>query len=271
MEIMPFVKSLGLQNISIVRSLYNRIRRMKMPNKDIILPLDDLRILVRNPRQSFIGRSLYLEGIWERKETQFLPSVVKPGMTILDIGADIGYYTLLFAKLVGQGRVFSFEPIPKAKWYLDYNIELNCLQNVRTLSFALFDKTGEVCLEDPFTKSKINLSKKNISENDIIVEMKVYDDWKYEEGIDHLDLVKIDVEGAELNILKGMKDTLESDGPGLLIEVHPQQLESFGFSATDLIEFLQNFGYRFEPIDKTKLDFSEGNITIFCESGRTDK
>lgn len=261
MEIKWIAKSIGLHKIPLVRSLYDRIREMKIPNKNVTVSCHDLRILVRNPRQSIIGRSLYLEGIWEPIVTKFISPQIKNGMTVLDIGADIGYYTLLFAKLVGnKGRVFSFEPIPKAKWFLDKNIEMNSLNNVSVLSFALFDKPGKVCLEDPFTKSKINTSKKTLSENDIIVEMKVFDDWKSEEGIDRVDLVKIDVEGAELNILRGMKNTLQSDRPGLLIEVHPQLMESFGFSPSDLTEFLLEFGYQIEPVDN-----AYDNQTIFCK------
>jgi FkbM family methyltransferase len=246
------------------------MEKMMLPNKDIILPCHGMRILVRNPRRSLIGRSIYFRGLWEPEATQFISLKIKSGMTVLDIGADIGYYTLLFAKLVGsKGRVFSFEPIPKAKWYLDKNIEMNGLNNVRAFNFALFDKAGIACLEDPFTQSKINPSKKTLSENDIQVEMKVFDEWKLKEEIDQIDWVKLDVEGAELNVLRGMKSALQSYHPGILIEVHPQQLESFGFSSSAVIEFLSEFGYQIEPVDKPRIDFSQGNITLFCEVGKT--
>ncbi|MDZ7697253.1 MAG: FkbM family methyltransferase [Deltaproteobacteria bacterium] len=246
--------------------LYYRALRIKILNKDVILSLDGLRILVRNPRQAFIGRSLYLEGTWEQEVTQFVSSNVKPGMILLDVGADIGYYTLLFAKLIGQtGRVFSFEPIPKSKWYLDKNIEMNGLSNVSTFNFALFDKAAKACLEEPLTKSKINPFKEQLTGSDIVVEMKVFDDWKFDKGIAHVDLVKIDVEGAELNVLRGMTDTLQTNRPSLIIEVHPKQLEDFGFSPDDLSEFLIMLGYTIKPIDKLNLDLSAGNITVFCE------
>ncbi len=188
-------------------------------------------------------------------------------MTVFDIGADIGYYSLLLAKLVGPtGLVFSFEPIPKAKWYLDKNIEMNGLDNVRSFDFALFDEPGVACLEAPLTLSKINLSKKKLSGKDIQVEMKVFDEWKAKGELNRVDLVKLDVEGAELNVLRGMKATLQNQKPAILVEVHSQELKSFGFSPSDLIEFLSEFGYQIDPVDKLEIDFSQSNLTIFCQS-----
>lgn len=105
--------------------------------------------------------------------------------------------------------------------------------------------------------------------NDIHVEVKVFDEWRLEEMIGNVDLIKIDVEGAELNVLRGMKSTLQNYHPGILVEVHPQQLESFGFSSSAVIEFLSEFGYQIEPVDKPRIDFSQGNITLFCEVGKT--
>jgi|TARA_B100001971_G_C18120684_1_gene499271 FkbM family methyltransferase len=226
-----------------------------------------LQILLRNPRKSIIGRSIFSTGLWEPEVTQFISSKVRQGMTVFDIGADIGYYSLLLAKLVGPtGLVFSFEPIPKAKWYLDKNIEMNGLDNVRSFDFALFDEPGVACLEAPLTLSKINLSKKKLSGKDIQVEMKVFDEWKAKGELNRVDLVKLDVEGAELNVLRGMKATLQNQKPAILVEVHSQELKSFGFSPSDLIEFLSEFGYQIDPVDKLEIDFSQSNLTIFCQS-----
>ena len=90
------------------------------------------------------------------------------------------------------------------------------------------------------------------------------DEWKSKEGIDNIELVKFDVQGAELNVLRGMKSTLESQHPALLIEVHPQGLKNFGFSAPDIIALLTELDYRIEPVDKRKIDFSRGDLTLFC-------
>jgi len=251
-------------------SLFRRLRRnallKQIPDRDLLLPWNDMKILVRNPRKSIIGRSILLEKVWEPEVTRFISSRIKPDMIVLDIGADIGYYTLLFSKLVGpKGKVYSFEPIPKAKWYLDKNIKNNKLNNVRTFSFALFDRSGRMCLEDPFIKSKINLSKKILGKNDIMVETKIFDNWRLKNVKEKTDLVKIDTEGSEMNILRGMKATLQKEHPAILVEVHPYQLKSFGFTARDLVQFLTTFAYKITPINKKTIDFFHGNITLFCE------
>jgi len=251
--------------IQIFSRIFSKIFKKKLPSGDVILPCNGLKILVRNPRKSLIGRSIYLSGLWEPETTDFVLMKMKPGVNVLDVGADIGYYTLLFAKLVGaKGNVYAFEPIPKAKYYLDKNVELNELKNVKTYGFALFDDAGMVCLEDPFNKSNINPQKKRLSKNDIQVEMKVFDGWRSEESIDRVDFMKLDVEGAEMNILRGMRETIEKDRPEILVELHPSQLKNFGFVPSDMLEFLTGFGYQIDPVDRPHIDFSQGNITLFC-------
>ena len=73
-----------------------------LPNRDLVVPWDGQQIMIRNPRQSLIGRDIILKGTWEAEVTSFICPRIVAGMTVLDVGADIGYYTLLFAKRVGE-------------------------------------------------------------------------------------------------------------------------------------------------------------------------
>jgi FkbM family methyltransferase len=205
-----------------------------------------------------------LNGVWEKKATQYISKKIQPGMHVLDVGASTGYYTLLFSKLVGEtGRVLSFEPIPVAKKYVDTNIDINHLKNVDTFGFALFDKKGTACLADPLRNDKIDPDKKTAAGHDIMVEMVVFDELIKELKLNRIDMVKLDVEGAELNVLKGMEKTLKKDKPGLLIEIHPYLLESFHYTYNDLLRYLSLLGYQREPVDKPELNFSKGDITVF--------
>ena len=128
-----------------------KIATYRFPNKDVTVDLQGMRILVRNPRRSVIGRSIYSPGIWENDFTEFLMPRVHSGMTALDVGGDIGYFTLLFSQKVGpQGKVYVFEPAPQPKQYLDHNIALNNLENVECIALALSNAPGRVVLELPF-------------------------------------------------------------------------------------------------------------------------
>ncbi|MDY6836576.1 MAG: FkbM family methyltransferase [Thermodesulfobacteriota bacterium] len=236
-----------------------------MPNEDVVLGFDDQLIIVHNPRRNVIGQEIFLKGVWEPEVTRYIASRIRPGMTILDVGADIGYYTLLFAKRVGpQGMVFAFEPIPEACVTLEKNIRLNGYQNVRVLDYALYDSNGFFVLEGPLDISRINPLKAGEGENDLRVETRVFDDCLEELDVDCIDLVKIDVEGAEMNVLEGMKKSLQKFHPALLVEVHPNYLGSFNRASEDLMEFLDDMGYRITPVDRPALNFQKGNITIHC-------
>ncbi len=238
----------------------------RLPNRDLTLDCLGKRLHVRNPRRSVIGRSIYLSGIWEHEVTRFISPRVRSGMTVLDVGGDIGYFTLLFSLGVGPtGRVLVFEPMPQVREYLEQNIALNNLQNTQVCRFALADRAGTVILESPFQLSAINLHKTVLAAEDVEVEMKVYDRWAVETGVGHVDLVKIDIEGAELTALQGMADMIRSYRPAVLVEIHPERLAQFGQRPEQLVDFFVEKGYRGIPVDKSELVFDQGNITVYWE------
>lgn len=250
---------------SVLTSLRRRYFKTELPDEDVVLVSNGMQIRVRNPRVSAIGRSIFNTGLWEPEVSEVVESIVTPGMTVIDVGADIGYYTLLLARLVGpSGKVLAFEPIPAAKANLDFNVELNHLDTVQTFPVALFDKSGESLLEDPLRVSRINLVKKTATGNDITVPLVVFDESRLAFGVERLDFVKIDVEGAELNVLKGMEHTLRMFHPLILIEIHSSPLGNFGFTPSDLMDFLGAHAYQITPVDAPELDFAKGNLTVIC-------
>lgn len=236
-----------------------------LPNKDLVVKWDGQQIMIRNPRQSVIGRDIILKGAWEAEVTSFICPGIVAGMTVLDVGADIGYYTLLFAKRVGEhGRVIAFEPISSAREKVEYNVVLNGYSNITVSHFALFSKSGATILEDPFQLSRINPAKSSSGKNDIEIQMVVFDEYASELDIKRIDLVKIDVEGAELDVLVGMRHSLEKYHPALLIEVHPEHIRHFDHTVDDMVGFLETMKYRIQAVDKPSIDFTGGNMTIYC-------
>jgi len=188
-------------------------------------------------------------------------------MTVLDVGADIGYYTLLFAKRVGEaGRVIAFEPIPSARDKIEANIRLNKYHNVTVCEKALFSGSGKAVLEDPFRLSRLNTGKTASEGNDIEIQMVTFDEYGALLELSRLDLVKIDVEGAEVDVLMGMQKTINAYRPSLLIEIHPTQIMHFGHSVEKLLNLLKNMGYSYAPVDKKTIKSSDDNVTVYCTS-----
>ncbi len=242
---------------------YSEWVRSRLPADDgMVVPGPGFQIEIFPPRESVIGRSLYRTGIWEPEMTAFVQKTFQPGWRVIDIGAHIGYYTLLFAKQVGaEGAVLAFEPMPRERAILQRNIERNQLNTVRVYDYALSDHTGTAVMK-PDCRGQMQSDTQGAQED--TVEMIPLDNLWESIGWDRLDVVKIDVEGAEAGVLKGMTGVLKKYQPFLLMEVHPPQLRDFGSSAGEVIDWLASeFGYSFTPVDADHLDFTEKNITVW--------
>jgi FkbM family methyltransferase len=179
-------------------------------------------------------------------------------MTVLDIGAHVGYYTLLMAKRVGpSGRVFSFEPNAGVRKFLDENIRLNGHAQVTVCPVALFSFEGEGQLE-----GRDNLNSfltPGAASMQTSVPMVVFDRYAEAHGIGAIDFIKMDVEGAEYDILSGMRRLLQRYHPILIIELHPLGLPRFGHSLAETWALLEGFGYTVQTIWS-----QTGTITVQC-------
>ena len=206
---------------------------------------------------------------------------IKMGWTILDVGGHIGYFSITAARAVGKnGRVFSFEPHPETHEVLMKNIKLHQLSNITTLQIALGDKKGFVNIfegSDPgghsifpkrslahpsllwprikklyhvirVRKFKGLKSVKVRRSSDMSVPLDTLDNIVNEYKIKGINLIKIDVEGAEFPVLKGGCNTLTIDKPILLVEIHPLAGRSLGYTPKDVFDFLEKFGYNMTTI-----------------------
>jgi len=242
-----------------------KLSELRFPNHDVMVETGGNKLMVFSPRKNRISRAIFKDGIWEPRVTSLLKVKTHPGMVALDIGADIGYYTLLFASLVGRnGRVIAFEPIPEARKRLEHNILINGYGNVVISKYALGNREGTVFLEDPLNKSRINLSNVRSRNKSIIVSIRRMDDLLTELKLNSIDIVKIDVEGAEHEVLRGMEHTLREYQPLLIIEVHHELLPLFGSSSEKLLDWISNLGYQITQIDQ-ELEINRNSINIiFC-------
>ena len=161
-------------------------------------------------RNNRIGFHLVKYGIWEPDTVNYIREFLHPGMKVLDIGANIGYFVPIEAKIVGSsGKVYAIEPDPRNLDLLRKNIQLNNVSNVEIFDCAISDKTG---IEEFYlSKTSSHNSLLPISKTIGKIRVKVYtvDDFLKENGINSVDAMRIDIEGAEGKAINGASLTLE--------------------------------------------------------------
>jgi len=249
----------GLSSIPFLQGLYLRLFSSIVPDHDIWVPFDGQEMLIPNPKKSDLSRMIYLHGSWEDIVSRILCQEVRRGMTTLDIGAHVGYYTLLMAKRVGEeGRVIAFEPNADVRKYIEQSVQRNGYSSVTLCPYALFHKGGFGALEGSDNLQSRLSQQLDASEGSFPV--VVFDDVKESLGIDKVDFLKMDVEGAELDILFGMRATLEQFHPRMIVEVHVRGLTLFRHSELEIREYIRSFGYTIRDI------WSQNDtITILCK------
>ena len=193
-----------------------------------------------------VSKSLVFQSNYEFNETNLVKKVIKPGWTVIDVGANFGWYSIHFAQLVGQnGNIFSFEPIPETYEELNSNIKLNSCQNIKAFDFALGNKVGTISFGVPNFDGGSGTSSEFLKYSKRIqTTMRKLDDVIKEQKINKVDFIKADIEGGELNMLKGAEKLLEDFRPKILIEIVDMHCQRFGHFPVDVYQFLINKGYK---------------------------
>ena len=193
-----------------------------------------------------VGVKLYQYGFFEEGLTRAIIEKLRPGDSFLDIGAHIGYYTVLASLLVGsEGHVVSFEPTPRTRTELSANTER--LTNVQIVPMAAWDATERLTLQDfGWRQSSFNSVVAarvdgNRRSESIEVEAVAVDDWLAAHGIVPA-FIKIDAESAEERVLRGLRRTIERHHPILSLEIGDYNLPGVPSSA-ELIRSIVDLGY----------------------------
>jgi len=230
---------------------------MQMMHSETLKRVKPLRVSMRWVAQGFINSLAFIKGLWfppqwgwapkmkfmfglyEPGTTALCKEIVKPGMYVMDVGAHIGYYTLLFSKLVGSdGRVYAFEPHPQIFEMLRYNTRNR--KNVVLLRKAVSNKMGE--REFFFSKKTTGSHSFYTTEfttGSCRVETVYLDEFFRAEGIKRCDLIKIDVEGAEPLVIEGMRNLIKSaDKLLIILEFNPSTLRSGNHNPEGFLDVL---------------------------------
>jgi FkbM family methyltransferase len=154
-------------------------------------------------------------GTYELEKQQALLHFVKPGMVVYDIGAQAGFYTLFFSKLVGEtGRIFAFEPCPYSARFLLDHVRMNRLANVFVLQVAVSERSGLTRMT--VDRGKMENRLQNSADTILGVAAVTIDEC----GLPVPDIIKLDVEGAESEVLKGAEKVLYKARPIVFVAVH---------------------------------------------------
>ena len=207
---------------------------------------------------------------WMGEDVPWLAEQIGPGMTVVDAGANIGYYTLLFAGLVGpRGKVISFEPDPDLFHAAEENVRRNGqAEMVEMHHCALGAQPAELHLMRGQINSGDNRLRRSAAASPRAVAVKVrpLDDVI---GARRVDWVKIDVQGWECDVLEGMRQTLERNREGMRIyfEFWPRGIQQAGREPMEAIATLRGAGYAIYRKEQ-KLPVSDGELAEFCRTAR---
>jgi FkbM family methyltransferase len=227
-----------------IHSFLNRLSSEKYPVLSCGGALEGCRMKLEWARYR-----CFAYGSWEPELTELVSKTVQSGFTVIDIGAHIGYYTLLFSRLVGPtGRVVAFEPVPRNFEFLNENLRLNSCTNVEPVNRAVLDRREQIRIEipknDPLPVG-VSFASPN-TKGDVIVEAVSLDDYVLKRT-KRVDFLKVDAEGAEDKVLDGARTLIERDHPLIMMEVHhfDGRLEASSVPAR-----LISMGYHLEQIDR---------------------
>ena len=239
-------------------------------------------VRVRVSLSSHIEAQLFWQGFQEADESAiaWLKRLLPEDGVFFDIGANIGSFSLVGAKRAVTGVVHAFEPSSYHLERLRYNLGLNGFKNVRINPFALSDASGEAVLHLPVarcgmsnsgTASLFELESPGVNLHRETVRTMRLDDYCKDQACHRIDVVKIDVEGAELKVLAGGKDILGRMRPAVIQEMDMDNLTRAESSAEELLAFWRSLGYRIEKIQAvdtlspvTRVEDLDAHQNILC-------
>lgn len=206
--------------------------------------------LMAVPGRDNLTRAIIRRGHWEPLETKVFIDLLNPGSTVVDAGANFGHYALTAANRVGPtGTIIAFEPHPATYDLLKANTALLPINNLSPVQAGLGVQSGEITLfadaGNPGGHSFFDWNIRRSDGNKITVPVYSLDHFLTQRYPDRkLDVLKMDVQGFEMQLLIGARQTIAKDRPHVLCEVTPDALRRAGSSHEELLRFFENLNYR---------------------------
>lgn len=280
---------MSIKNRQIIKKLFSIfkinprffLKRIFLEAKSFILPLPKSPIIKKINNVSFEFDFKYSNkikkmyfGNYQPIITETLRKYLKKGDTFLDVGACIGYFSMIGAGLVGkEGQVHSFEPVPEYFKKIDNFARINTQYNITVNQFALGDENKS---KDLYVEGRSNignntfftyvLGERKDKSKAIQVPIRRLDEYIRERGVNNIKLIKIDVEGFEFPVLKGLSNYLsdcvkKGNGPIIICEVFPSLYTHLEYSLSDIFKYMEKFSYYpFEIFNPNKKIVEEKKI-----------
>lgn len=233
------------------------VRQRAAPAVQVVPTVEGFRAHL-DPADHAIGYALARSGSYEPAVSATVRALLRPGATFVDVGANIGWFSLLAASVVGpEGRVIAIEPNPRNVSLLELAAADNGYHNIQAFTVALAEGPGAVALETDGSNGRVipitGPPDRPVGAS-YVVGAEALDDVLARAGAQHVDMMKMDVEGAEPMVLRGARRTLAESRPVLVTEFHPVALDSSPWgSARGYLAQLREHGYRLSIIGEDAL------------------
>lgn len=182
-------------------------------------------------------------GTYEQKQTKEFIKHAKKAKVFWDLGAHVGYYSLLYKSINNTGKVFAFEPIEGTIKNFNEHMTLNKISDYKIFQVAVSDKEGELS----FKKTNTTVAGRLDDQGDIKVKVIKLSNYLADNTIEMANLIKMDVEGAEVDVLKDLSPFLKQMKPVLFVSTHSAELHK------NCLAILKDLGYQFSPMDSKDL------------------
>jgi FkbM family methyltransferase len=233
------------------------------PGRSLFETPDCLRFWLSE--QSTIDRAIIQGGVWEERSTALIRDLIKPGYVVLDVGANIGYYTNVIARLVGpDGHVHAFEPTTRFVQVLKRNVAENGFENVSVHEYGLSDRESELAIHINNSTASLHMDTSAGGTSSETARFFPLDGIAPLLGLNRLDFVKIDVDGHEPQFLRGAEETLMRFRPRVLLEVNHTDYLAAGVTAWDFYDYVKGLGARITNVDTKKLIETKGDFLKQC-------
>ncbi|MFA6923070.1 MAG: FkbM family methyltransferase [Bacteroidales bacterium] len=245
------------------------ISKIEISDDSVVMTIRDsgIKLICDKNDKRIIPIEIINFNSFEKEELKFINELVKEETTILDIGANIGWYSLNLSKKFNNIKIHAFEPVSKTFNYLNSNLSINNITNVKTYNFGFSDEEKNIdiyCYPECMGNSSLANLSGNSSVEKINCKFTKVDLFVKQNNL-KIDFIKCDVEGAELLVFKGAIETLKKDKPVVFTEILRKWSAKFNYHPNDILALFSNIGYncyvirnnnleKFEKVDDSTLE-----------------